>query len=80
MTKYTVEIRERDGQAGEDQSTEDVDEALDWFTNAATEVIEDDGGLELATLKVGDFVWGVIERGGIMPPDGGEVVSLRKVA
>lgn len=76
MTRFTVSIR-TDG-AATAQSTDDLDAALDWFTNAATEVMDDESDLDLATIQVDGVIWGKIEAGGIEPDPGGEVIPLRQ--
>lgn len=78
MTKYTVAIRSTDA-ADEARSTDELDDALDWFTNAATEVMDDESPVTFASLAVNGVQCGMIEEPG-MAPEGGEVVRLRQRA
>lgn len=73
MTKYTVAVRgEGDIEA---RTTYDLDEALDWFTNACTEVMEKQGELTFASLTADGVMHGLINSDGIAPD--GEVVRLK---
>lgn len=76
MTTYAVAIR---GEEDATRTTSDVDEALDWYTNACTEVIDPEGDLTYASLSVDGIVWASAQEGGIQP-DGGEVINLKAVA
>lgn len=67
MTKYTVAVK-GEGDA-EMRSTDDLDDALDWFTNACTEVMSADADLEFASLVIDGVVHGVINAAGIDPDD-----------
>lgn len=78
MTTYTVAVQEAD--AGPTaQSTADLDDALDWFTNGCTEVMDPESDVTFATLAVDGVICGAIRAGGLSP-EGGEVVALRQVA
>jgi hypothetical protein len=74
MTKFTVAIKGDDGEVTA-RSTEDLDDALDWFTNAVTEVMDPEEDLSFASLSVAGQVWGMIQHGGLSPD--GEVVQIR---
>lgn len=83
MSKYTVSIK-GDGDATA-RSTEDLDEALDWFTNAVTDVMdpaEDGDELTHAMLIVDGVTCAICAIGGIGPT--GEAMTggpkLRRVA
>lgn len=77
MTTYTVAIHaEEDGPTA--QSTADLDDALDWFTNACTDVMDPEGAVSFATLAVDGVIVGAIKAGGLAP-EGGEVLQMRKV-
>lgn len=78
LTTYTVAIQEEDG-GPTAKSTKDLEEALDWFTNAVDDVMDLEGHVVFATLSVNGLIYGAIRAGGLAP-EGGEVVNLRKVA
>lgn len=78
MTKYTVAVHGEEGPNA--QTTENVDDALDWFTNACTAVVDpgpDDPEVAFASFAVDGVIWGMVRAGGL-DGDGGEVVQLRK--
>ena len=81
MTKYTVAIKgEADGPTA--KSTDDLDDALDWYTNACTAVMDPEEDLQAASLAVVGVVWAIIQENGVGGDGPGEVVELqaRKVA
>lgn len=78
LTTYTVAIQEEDG-GPTAKSTQDLEEALDWFTNAVDDVMDQDGHVIFATLAVNGVITGMIRAGGLAP-EGGEVINLRQVA
>jgi hypothetical protein len=76
--RYTVAIT---GEEDTSKDTNDLDAALDWFTNACTAVMDPEDDVSSATFKVNGETWGYMVEGG--PPGGGEVIDLgqaRKVA
>jgi hypothetical protein len=76
---YTVTIVEEDIAEPSAQTTGDEQEAMDWFTNAASEVLEGDSEVVYAKVEVDGVLWGEIREGGLVPPaGGGEVVPLRR--
>lgn len=79
MTKFTVSIT-GEGGAVDAKDTQDADDALDWFTNAATEVMDEESDITAASLAVDGAVWGSIQEGGLEPDDGAKVVPMRKRA
>lgn len=79
MTTYTVAIKS--GESGDtSQSTQELDDALDWFTNACTAVMDSEDDVESASLSVDGLICGIIQEPG--EGDDGRVVELkrRKVA
>jgi hypothetical protein len=83
MSNYTVAIK-GEGEATA-RSTEDLDEALDWFTNSVTLVMdpaEEDDDVTHATLQVDGITVAIVAIGGIGPT--GEAMTggpkLRRVA
>lgn len=79
MPNYTVAVHGEDGPNA--RTTTDVDDALDWFTNACTAILDpgaDDPEVTFASLSVDGVIWGMV-RGDGLDGDGGEVVPLRKV-
>ena len=76
MTRYIVTA---EGDPESPMATADFDEALDWFTNACTEVMAEDGNLESASISRDGVLHGQIYRN---PPsvDTDEFINLRKVA
>jgi hypothetical protein len=83
MTTYVVAIREEGEAEATARSTDNMDDALDWFTNAATEVMDQESEVTFASFSVDGALWGVLQEGGINPPDGeAEPVParLRRVA
>jgi hypothetical protein len=75
---FAVEITADDGP--EVQTTTDVNEALDWFTNACTEIFEEESGVNIATLVVDGVEWGRIEFGGPGGSEGERRPKLHAVA
>jgi hypothetical protein len=73
-TKNTVSLR-REGGEWQSRSTADLDEALDWFTNAVTSVMDDGSDFEFASLAVDGVICGMIQEGGI--PPSGEVIDMK---
>lgn len=74
MTTYTVEVRDDDGEP-KSRSTEALDDALDWYTNAVEAVMDDEHELTFAALTVDGVVWGMIQENGLTPGGGGEAVE-----
>lgn len=67
MTKYTVAVNGDEGPSA--RSTEVLDDALDWFTNAVTEVLdpaEPAGDLvTFASLSIGGKLHAVVQADGL---------------
>lgn len=76
--KYTVTATQEDGEETA-QETADLDEALDWFTNACTLVADPDNQLAKVEFAAGGTVWGVFEEDGITPDDEGDPKPALKV-
>lgn len=73
MTTYIVAITEEGEGEPTSRPTENLDDALDWFTNAAEEVMDDESDVTAASLTVDGVLWGFLQEGGInAPPPEGE--------
>jgi hypothetical protein len=76
---FAVTVKDEDAAEPITRRTRNMDEALDWFTNAATEVVENESPFVFASIEVDGVIWGEIREGGIEPMGdggGGEVVQL----
>lgn len=78
MTSYTVAIRGEDDASPQARSTDDVDDAVDWFTNAIDAVMDPEADANFASLTVDGKIWGVIQEGGLRP-DGAEIIDIEQV-
>jgi hypothetical protein len=78
MTTFTVAIHTGEG-GPEARSTADLDDALDWFTNAVTAVMDSDDATTFATLAADGVICGAIREGGL-GGDGERLAPLRAVA
>lgn len=79
-SNFSVTIVDEESPDPATQTTADIDEALDWFTNAVTEVLEGDSEVVFASITVDGVLWGEVREGGLARGDdgGGEVVPLRR--
>lgn len=77
MTTYVVAI-ETEGSGREERPTTDLEDALDWFTNACTAVMDEEDDVIRAELRAGRVLVGVIAAAGVTPDPGGEVVEMRR--
>jgi hypothetical protein len=76
LSDYTVTIVDEDQAEPESKTTADLEEALDWFTNAASEVMEGESEIVMASIAVDGKLWGLVREGGLEPPGEGEVIPL----
>ena len=78
---YMVSVLDEEKPAPESRTTEDEEEALDWFTNAASEVFDTESPIIAASIRVDGQPWGMVTEGGLDPPAGGgegEPVPIRR--
>ncbi len=77
---YEVTCVDEDEPGPVSKTTEDLDEALDWFTNAASEVFEAESPIVMASITVDGKLCGLVREGGLeQPPAGdGEVIPMRR--
>lgn len=61
MTIYRVAVRKDDGTV-EAQTTEDEDDALDWFGNGVDAVFDREDNTVETTLEVEGVVWGMVKE------------------
>lgn len=76
MTSYTV-ANQSDGSGPAAQSTQDLDEAIDWYTNAVEAVMDQESDVTYAAISVDGVIWGEIRENGLAPQGGGEVIDLK---
>ena len=76
---YEVTVIDEEEAAPDSRTTQDLEEAVDWFTNAASEVFDHESPIIAAAIRVDGKPWGMVTENGLDPPAGdGEPVPIRR--